>query len=296
MIVTWQHLIKIIIVVQLNYAVGLSPVHKVANPRDWKIVESLAEEYPYIVALLNASKDYMCTGIIVNKKTVLTSGSCIDPDLYYIAVGSAVLSKSINNNSLFEIAATRIHSDYVFDLRPYDPNVTRLHSNIGLVFSVRSELEAYIPHADLGNYYASELQDKNVKVVGYGKISTSNMYVLQHQAYHQTPCMNPKWYYCICGYEYSAYSKTYEQEFGKGAPVFLRREVIGVAASPCGAMELPDGIKYNIFTVIGPYMSWIQKEHPNITKPIVFRTRNRAHSSTGRCGIYILFIISKVIY
>lgn len=296
MILTWQHLIGIIIIVQLNYAVGRIASHKVANLKDWKLVESLAEEYPYIVALLNRTKEYMCTGIIVNKSTVLTAGSCIDPALYYIAVGSAVISKSINNGSLFEIATMQLHTDYIFELKPTDPNVTRMHSNVGLVFSVLPKLEVYLPTADLGNYFASELHEKNMVVVGYGKYSATKLYVLQHQAYHQAPCANPKWYYCVCGFEYSAYTKTYDHEFGEGAPVFLGREVIGIAATPCGTMELSDGIKYNIFTVVGPYLPWVEKTHPNITTPTKFRARNRGHRDTCVYFIYVLFIISKVFY
>ncbi|KAL0850267.1 hypothetical protein ABMA28_012108 [Loxostege sticticalis] len=302
MVLTW-HLINIIIVVLINYAIGhKTPMHKVANVKDWKTVESLAEEYPYIVALLNRGKGYMCTGIIVNKETVLTSGSCLDPALFYIAVGSAVLNKNLNysrktNKPLLAIASMTHHSDYTFELRAADPNVTRMHSNIGLVFSVEPDLVAYLPRADLGNYYASELQDKNVRVVGYGKINKSNTVILQHQAYHQTPCTNPKWYYCICGSEYSADTKTYEHEFGKGAPVFLGREVIGVAATPSGTLELsPKDLKYNIFTVVGPYKAWIEKKHPKIIKPVAFRSRNRGHTATGLNCVYVLFLIRKVIY
>lgn len=294
MIFTRHFFIRIIIVVKLNYVVG-EMLTQVYDPMDWRVVESLAEQYPYVIALLNLTKDYMCTGVIVNKRTVLTAGSCIDPELRYIAVGYAVLSKSITTKSLFGISSMSLHGDYLFELKAPDPNVTQMHSNIGLVFSARPNLETYIPSADLGNYFAPELQQKKLIVIGYGKINGTNLAVLQQQLYHQTPCTNPKWYYCVCGFELRADRKTYIQEFGQGAPVLLGSDVVGVAAAPCGSLELSTMmVKYNIFTVLGPYLPWIAKLHSNYT--VRFRATSGVRKPKSLHSFCILLLFVKVLF
>lgn len=275
--------------VELVYVIGEKKGKRIKDPFDWKIVEGLAEQYPCVTALLNISKDYMCTGVVINKRTVLTSGSCIDPALHFIALGSAVLSRSVSHKSLMQIANSVLHVDYIFELWAHEPNTTRVHSNIGLVFSVLPYLDAFLSSVDLGNYFASELQEKAVKVVGYGKINGTNTVVLQQQIYHQSPCTNPKWYYCICGVEFLGEGKTYEGEFGKGAPVFLGTEVVGIAAAPSGVMKIEKSskspIKYNIFTVIGPFLPWVDKASSNYTG--IFR----AHSGSQRELLHYVCIV-----
>lgn len=240
--------------------------HKLlASPKDWKTVERLIEENPYIVALLNRTFDYICTGTIISKRTVLTSGICVMFNPQRVAVGTAVVSKNTSKRCLLEVAYTRLHVDYDYEMKAVEPNLTRMHSNIGLVFVVRPILNQFIRVAEFGKHYASELKDKKLFAVGYGEISGTHVVVLQYQNYNQTPCASPRWYYCVCGVEESNHtSKTYENSFGNGAPVLLGDQVVGVTASTSGTLY-QRGSKYNIFTVIAPYLPWIEKADANST-------------------------------
>lgn len=268
-----------------------------SNPQDWRVIEALAEEHPYVVALLSSTKDYICTGSIISKKSILTSGSCVSYEPKYVVISAAMYNKKINNELVFDVAYTKLHGDYIFDLKTTDPNVTRMHSNIGLVFVSRPVLELFVNAADIGNYYASELKEKRLVAVGYGRLGTTDTVALQHQAYHQTPCTNPKWYYCVCGIEYSTYTKTYTYEFGIGAPVLFGSELVGITATPCGTLSMKNlGIKYNIFTVIGPYLPWIDKSQTNSTIVIKMRTNsNGVERLTMNEHFIILLVISKAL-
>lgn len=268
------------------------------SPQDWRVIESLAEEHPYVVALLSGTKDYICTGSIISKLSILTSGSCVSYEPKYVVISAAMYSKNLNNKTVFEIAYTKLHGDYIFDLKTSDPNVTRMHSNIGLVFLNRPILELFVNAADMGNYYASELKEKKLVAVGYGRLGTSDTVALQHQAYHQTPCTNPKWYYCVCGIEYSTYTRTYSYEFGTGAPVLYGTELVGITATPCGTLTMKNlGIKYNIFTVIGPYLPWIDKSQMKTTEKVQLRATSDANMPRRNFfnHFYILLMISKAL-
>lgn len=268
----------------------------IASPSDWTAVERLIEEQPYIVALLNHTFDYLCTGTIISKKTVLTSGSCVNYNPKLVAVGVAVVSKKTSKSSVLDVAYTQLHGDYHFEMKAVEPNVTRMHSNIGLVIVARPILMLYIPAAEIGNYYASELQDLELKTVGFGEIRKTRSVVLQYANYNQAPCANPRWYYCICGVEESNVLETYEKNFGDGAPVFFGNEVVGVTASASGTLSLKaTGVKYNVFTVIGPYLTWIEKVGVNAT--LNMRARSKAIRNQGSYIIMflcVLLLINKI--
>lgn len=265
-----------------------------ASPEDWKTVERLIEETPYIVALLKHNLDYICTGTIISKIAVLTSGTCVSLNPKRVAVGVAVVSKKTSESSILYVAYTRLHGDYNFEMKAAEPNVTRMHSNIGLVFVTRPMLELYISAAEIGNYYASELQDIELTTVGYGEIKGTRTVVLQYKNYSQAPCANPKWYYCICGVEEFNTSKTYEKDFGNGAPVLFGDEVVGVTGTASGILSLKTtGVKYIIFTVIGPYLAWIEKADANTTVRMRARSeaiRNQTNSIVN--FIYILLLVN----
>ncbi|CAH2100020.1 unnamed protein product [Euphydryas editha] len=239
---------------------------------DWQRIETLAEEYPYIVAILNHEKDYVCTGTVINKRTVLTSGRCINPVPHYVTTGTAVFWKNQSSNNVFEVAFTKLHGDYIFNFHERDLSISQMHSNIGLIFTVKPFLDLYLESANIGNYFASELKGKKLLMVGYGNIKEPEVIVLQQQTYHQVPCKNPKWYYCICGIEYSAIN--YEEPFGEGAPVLYNDVVVGISASPSGSLTQNRNINYNIFTVIGPYLPWIEKSKSSI----VLQLKNLSNS------------------
>lgn len=260
MVPTWRHITEVFLIIAVIHHVSSLRIAPSSSPQDWRAIELLAEQHPYLVGLLSGTKDYICTGTIISKWSVLTSGSCVSSNPKYVLITAALYNKKVNNKTVFDVAYTKLHGDYIFDVKVMDPNVTQMHSNIGLVFVKRPILEVFVIAADIGNYYATELKDKRLLAVGYGRLDTSDMVALQYQAYHQTPCTNPKWYYCVCGIEYSTYLKTYSYEFGTGAPVLFGHEVVGIAATPCGTLSMKNlGIKYNIFTVIGPYLPWIEK-------------------------------------
>ncbi|XP_059049363.1 uncharacterized protein LOC131844474 [Achroia grisella] len=293
MVISWYTCLFEIIFLTIIFHIKTKGELIATLQKDWSAIETLAEEHPYIVGLLNYTKDYMCTGTIISKRTVLTSGTCLSTKLKYIVVGTALLRKSIKNNMLLEIATTILHGDYIFESKFSGVNVTRLHSNIGLVISTRPILTFFFVSADIGNYYASELERATLTTVGYGKIHNSDAMVLQAQEYRQIPCTNPKWYYCVCGIEYSPYRKTYEQEFGNGAPVLHETELAAITASPCGILILTSTkVKYNIFTVVGPYLPWIEKMRLNFTIASTksLRARNSGDINVNINTIYYFYI------
>ncbi|KAJ8734721.1 hypothetical protein PYW08_013971 [Mythimna loreyi] len=299
MVLTWRHIIKVLIIVNFIRLVSSLRLNQRPSPQDWQVIETLAEEHPYLVGLLSGAKDYICTGSIINKRSILTSGSCVSFNPRYVLTSAALYNKKINKRSVFDVAYTKLHGDYIFDLKTLEPNVTRMHSNIGLVFVKRPVLEIFVVAVEIGNYYASELKDKKLVAVGYGRLDSSDTVALQHQAYHQTPCTNPKWYYCVCGIEYSTHTKTYNYEFGTGAPVLLGQTLVGVTATPCGTLSMKNlGIKYNIFTVIGPYLPWIEKSQARKQKVHMVHAPQGAHRLQPNLLlklVCILLVISKAL-
>lgn len=272
------------IVIILTIIFNIETERVLSSYSDWQRIETLAEEYPYVVAILNEAKNYVCTGTVINKRTVLTSGGCINPVPHYITVGAAVFRKNQSNNSVFEIAFTKLHGDYVFEFQEADLSISQMHSNIGLIFTVRPFLDLFLECASIGNYFAPELKGKKLLMVGYGKVKESEALVLQQQMYHQVACKNPKWYYCICGIEYSAVSS--EEPFGEGGPVLYNDVVVGISASPSGSLTLNRNVNYNIFTVIGPYLPWIEKSKSSI----VVQLKNLSNT-TSQSNIYEKCII-----
>lgn len=270
---------------------------------EWRNFETLMEENPFIVALLNKTFQYFCTGTIINKRTVLTSGSCVISDPRRVAVGYAVINKKISKRFTLRVAYTRLHTDYNFEMRAAEPNVSRMHSNLGLVYVTEPMLELFVSRAELGTYYASELQDMELTAIGYGKLNYQHVVGMQHQIYYQAPCANPRWYYCICGNEVSNSSKTYDKEFGNGGPVLFGDEVVGITAAAGGTLTLgPSGVKYNVFTVLGPYLSWIEKanlEASSWRRAISNPDKQRRNATTRTKSnlfllLYILLVIIKL--
>lgn len=298
------NIITIIIFVNLLFSVQKTEssfgheLISTTNLLDWRRFEALAEEHPYIVALLSGMKDYVCTGSVINKVCVLTSGNCVTYDPKYVAVNTAVYNKKLSNNTIFTISATLKHGDYMFQLKTADPNLTRMHSNIGLVFVDRPLLEYFINVADLGNFYASELKDMDLTAIGYGNLGSSNLVGLQYQIYHQTACMNPKWYYCVCGIE--AQITTYVNEFGQGGPILLGSALVGISAAPCGTLLLRNlGVKYNAFTVVGPYLPWVEKSKESVPNnyPAILRSRGVSiQRNMFLKHFHLLVVVSKMFF
>ncbi|XP_072935644.1 uncharacterized protein [Epargyreus clarus] len=253
----------------------------------WKATEKLTEKYQYVVALLNANKEFECSGTIIGKRTIITSGNCITPQPYYVAVGVAVYNRNTNEHNIFEIAFVRLHTDYIYELQESEFSVIKMQSNIGLVFTYLSVLNFYIESPVVGNMYASELKNKTLVVVGYAKMRNSNAVGLQAQIYNQMPCINPKWYYCICGNE-SKSKNPKDQKISKGAPLLVGTSVVGIAACPCVSLaRQADENKYNIFTVIRPYLRWIHRVQRDYVK---FRIK-RNHSVRRVITNYVYCII-----
>lgn len=280
---------------------------------EWRMVETLAEENPFIVALINSVEDYVCSGTIIDKRTVLTTGNCITKNLTYVAVGLAVISKK-NFANLLDVADTRIHADYTYLMNTTDPSLARIHSNIGLVFVVEPVLTQFLPPATIGSYFASELTDTDLTTVGHGRCAMNQeVFVLQYQSYEQTVCANPRWYYCICGKEVVSSSSlgapTHGKDFGNGAPILHGSDVVCLSAISSGEPILwSAGVKYNIFTVIGAYVPWMEKtekafrapraiKHPIIKlNKRINRKRNKAqhHFDNDRTQLCIVFIFLVV--
>lgn len=223
--------------------------------------ESLAEKYPYVVALLDSTRKYICTGTIFSRNTVLSSGHCIIRQPSFVAVGLAVLWPQTNNNSIFEISSVELHHDYVFELRAptYNLSTLRFHSNIGVAIVKGPQLTMYIQPPPLRKIGIEEMKHKVWVVVGYGKSKEHpTMTALRQEVYEWTPCHSTQWYYCICGSQRQ--DSALDEPFGEGGPlIFDSQYLLAVAALPCGALKLSkNGFKYNIFTVVTPYVAWIK--------------------------------------
>lgn len=266
-------------------------------PIDWRDIEMIAETHPYIVALLNGCKIYSCTGTIINERTVLTSGTCVQKDLNYIAVALAAFDIDVDNRTLFKVASKRLHEDYNVDLS-YDSNenITRMVSNIGLVFTIKPYLELFVNSATVGGYLIPDLRKAELNLVGYGNLAKQRT-VLQSQIYHQTSCMNPEWYNCFCGIENVNAPKPYAENFGEGAPLLYGSSIVGIATFPSGSLALEGShIIYNIFTFTNAYVYWINK--PDIEIPLKLISQETQTSYQKRFEVecvYLCVIVSKMI-
>lgn len=234
---------------------------------DWRIVENIAEEVPYVVALLNQSTSYICTGVAIGKDKVLTTAKCLSPDPKYVIIGQAVINHYINKNKLIKIDYFVKHPDYTFVWERKAPDVISIHSNIGIVYTIRQILHLHYEIAQIGNFFAPELHDREFTAVGYGNGNVQNTQVLDRRSYHQEACVNPKWYYCVCGFTTDYID--YEQVFGEGGPVVLDTDVVAVITVPCGKLFKSEAlVSYNIFTIITPYLTWMSRlrNEENIVK------------------------------
>lgn len=252
---------------------------------DWRIVEMIAEEVPYVVALLNKSRSYICTGVAINEDTVLTTGKCLSTNPKYIVIGQAVINNYINKNKYLEIAYFVKHPDYTFKWERKAPHIT-IHSNIGVVYTVRQILNLHYEMAQIGTYYAPELHDRQFFAVGYGNGNVQNTQVLDRRLYHQEACVNLQWYYCVCGFTTDYID--YDQLFGEGGPVLLNSDVVAVITVPCGKLFKPDAlVSYNIFTIIGPYLTWMNRLR---NKGNVVKLRNTSGASIVKPFSMIMYV------
>lgn len=260
------------------------------NSLSWRLIEKIAEEIPYVVALLNKTKCFICTGVAISKDTVLTTGKCLDPDPRYVIIGQAVINDYVNNNNLIEIAYFVKHPDYTFIWKPKAPHIATIHSNIGVVYTVRQILNLHFEMAKISTLFAPELQDRQFSAVGYGNGISQNTRVLDRRLYHQETCVNPKWYYCVCGFTRDYID--YEHFFGEGGPVLLDTDVVGLITVPCGKLFKPDAlVSYNIFTIISPYLTWIDRER-NKENVVKFSVKSNA---VGVKPFSILMYVSLLI-
>lgn len=256
MLYTWQNIVLITLIISLVENVDI--MHENTQSIDWRTVETIAEEVPYVVALLNQSKSYICTGVAISKDTVLTTGKCLSPDPKYVVIGQAVINDYVKKNKMLLIDYFVKHPDYTFKWERTAPDKTTIHSNIGIIYTVRQILHLHYEMAQVGTFYAPELHNRQFSAVGYGNANVHNTQVLDRRLYHQEACVNPKWYYCVCGY--TADYIDFEQLFGEGGPVLVDTDVVAVITVPCGKLFKPDQlVSYNIFTIIGPYLTWMNR-------------------------------------
>lgn len=231
------------------------------NPKDWRTIERVAEEHPYVVALLDGALFYMCTGTIINDRTVLTSGKCLKNDLKYVAVTIAAFDRISVNSNVFTIAFKRRHGQYSFQIKPNsDSDAIRMQNNIGLVLTVKPLLEALVSRPRIGNLNYKKLKKIALVAVGFGKINR-RVVAIQKQVYETATCVNSNWNNCVCGIEEDSNLRTYVDQFGEGGPVLLGSVVIGIVSFPCASMSVSSVATYNVFTVIGPYEYWINNAY-----------------------------------
>ncbi|GBP66791.1 Arginase-1 [Eumeta japonica] len=222
----------------------------------WKQIEDIAEKYPFVAGLMNAEKEIICNGAAIHKQIVLTSANCAQLSPRYVVVQTAI----VNTLNLIEVGSTRHPKDFIFSSAGNDPNATTIHNNIGVVLVVTPIAENMIVMPMTDNTFAGELDDKELIVVGYGTMRNHSSMVMQQHIFVEAPCYNPKWYYCVCGFEKPTTAPEYAGgSFLEGAPVVVNSMIVGVSSAPCCHLRYKGGEPYNVFTVIGPYLRWIDE-------------------------------------
>lgn len=260
-------------------------------PSDWKTVEAIAEEVPNIVALLNKKKSYICTGVAVTEDTVITTAKCLTFNPKYVVIGQAVLNDYPHKNNIMEIASIVKHPDYTFVWEPDDYKMTAVHSNIGVVYTWKKNLHLFFEMAQIGIFFANELHERQFVTVGFGSYNVNNTLALNRRLYYEEECLNPKWYYCVCGFT-TDYIRP-EEVFGEGGPVLLHNDVVALSSLPCGKPLKPPGVvTYNIFTIIGPYLPWINRLREN--QQMVNNSSDRRVVKPFRMIIYVLLLITSI--
>lgn len=287
----WDILVLKVVTITLFINNSIQDNHSLST---WNTIEEIAETHSYVVGVVDIHIIYLCTGTIISEQAVLTSGHCASNKIKYVAVGTGILNNFVSHKNLFRITKIKVHNDYSYKIDKV--NTTDMHSNIALVL-VEKKMDNYVQIAIISNYFATELKGRELVAVGYGKRKPiSETYVLQELKYRQTSCINPKWYYCVCGIEIYNINVHNTQPFGEGGPVILDDEIVGVIAASCGSLQDPStGLEYNIFTVIAPYIPWIEK---SIAKKTTFRNNfsipkkcDFKNSSDNKCINFILICV-----
>ncbi|XP_061713683.1 uncharacterized protein LOC133522374 [Cydia pomonella] len=284
MIFTWHIFIQIVIIVSFwTVTYSYTP--------DWNEVEKLAEIHPYVVAVLDSRNEYICTGFSITDRTVVTAGSCLAIPPVAVAI-SAVLGDDIVGKNILRVSHTKLHKAFSCYVSQTQPSETIMNSNVALIYVVNNKLDYFTNAAVIGDIDPLQLRKQTLAVIGFGEIDAGTV-VLQRQVYIQKTCVNPQWFYCVCGVESS--ETTYESQFGEGGPVVMGSKVVAIAGAPCGALFIPHtSVKYNIFTVAMEYHSWIRNNQDNTTKPeqkLKLIMRNNCNSSAA----VVLYIITLLI-
>ncbi|XP_063392638.1 uncharacterized protein LOC134678118 [Cydia fagiglandana] len=258
MIFTWLILIQIVMIVSFWPAT----YSHTPSFTDWNEVEKLAEIHPYVVAILDAKHEYICSGFSIADRTVVTAGSCLAVPPAAVAI-SAVLGDDVIGKNILRVSHTRVHKAFTCYVSQTQPSETIMNSNVALIYVVDYKLVYFTSAAVIGDFSPFQLRKQTLTAIGFGETDAGTV-VLQRQVYIQKTCVNPQWFYCVCGVE--AKETTYENQFGEGGPVLLSGKVVAIAGAPCGALYIPHtSIKYNIFTVAMEYNSWIRSHQDNAT-------------------------------
>ncbi|XP_063634402.1 uncharacterized protein LOC134805044 [Cydia splendana] len=290
MISTWHILIQIVMIVSFWTATySYSPYFT-----DWNEVEKLAEIHPYVVAVLDAKHEYICSGFSITDLTVVTAGSCLTVPPAAVAI-SAVLGDDAIGKNILRVSHTRVHKAFTCYVSQTQPSETIMNSNVALIYVVNHKLDYFTSAAAIGDFSPFQLRKQTLTVIGFGETDAGTV-VLQRQVYIQKTCVNPQWFYCVCGVE--SKETTYENQFGEGGPVLLSGKVVAIAGAPCGALFIPHtSVKYNIFTVAMEYNSWIRNNLDNTTiEPKILDLKSFEYtfnncSSTAAVVIYIITLL-----
>ncbi|XP_063373865.1 uncharacterized protein LOC134661648 [Cydia amplana] len=294
MIFTWHILIQIVMIVSF-----WTVTYSYTSPfRDWNEVEKLSEFHPYVVAVLDARNEYICTGFSITDRTVVTAGSCLAVPPAAVAI-AAVLGDDVIGKNILRVSHTRLHKAFSCYVSQTQPSETIMNSNVALIYVDDNKLDYFTNTAVIGDFGPLQLRKQTLAVIGFGEADAGSV-VLQRQVYIQKTCVNPQWFYCVCGVE--SKETTYENQFGEGGPVILSDKVVAIAGAPCGALFIPNtSVKYNIFTVLMKYHSWIRNNQDNATKPeynlksIKYMRNNCNSSATVVLYIIILLIVDNLI-
>lgn len=265
---------------------------KSTEPKVWSKAEGLAERYPYIVALLDKDKKFLCTGTIADEWTVLTTGSCLRTTPHSIAIGLAVINTEINRGNVILVDSVKQHEEFIFEIEDADPHHFRIYNDIGIVFLKHPIKRLLFVKAPINNAFASELQDVVLLTVGYVEENERDSVLLRSQPFRQSKCINLKWYYCICGVEYGIESGMPTFYFGLGAPALVQNEIAALTTSSYlfQIRKSPEA-KYNIYTVVGAYLPWIEKAQAKIVERAFIESRGFLHKEMLTKHYYIFLLL-----
>ncbi|XP_050663949.1 chymotrypsin-1-like [Leptidea sinapis] len=250
------------------------------------------EEWPAVCALLDRYWSARCSAAALTPHWVLTAAHCVSPRLAYVKYNTR---RPASN----EGDVTPVHYLYrhpKFEVKQEDegrgPDVTVLHHDVGLVRTRnKMNLDAVADLKMINNlriHSGFDLQDKNVKVLGFGRTERS---VLGEELFsvelHLVPCEREGWYHCVCGMTLTGDARGVCSG-DSGGPVLYNGVQVGVTSMgpvECArAGDVPPHGASSVFTMLYQYADVVNATISDTETALRMRMISRAsphHASTA---------------